>query len=128
VTVTDLLGRTAFYKGGHHGSHNATLSRGGLQEMARGEFADQFVAMIPANQNWAESANDPPWRHPLEAILNALKEKARGRVFVMDRDLEEPPAHVVSGTNWTAFLSNADRNDLYYEFTVEDRLDRPAGR
>jgi hypothetical protein len=32
VTGPDLLKRTIFYKVGHHGSHNATLSKEGLEE------------------------------------------------------------------------------------------------
>ena len=36
MTATDLLGRTVFYKVGHHGSHNATMNKGGLQDMAQG--------------------------------------------------------------------------------------------
>lgn len=121
VTATELLGRTVFYKVGHHGSHNATLNRGGLQEMAQGEFADQFVAMIPANQEWAETKNDPPWRHPLKAILDALQKKAQGRVFVMDRPLTRPPAKVLSQADWDALQAHSDQNDLFYEFTVEDK-------
>jgi hypothetical protein len=31
--------------------------------MAQGELADQFVAMIPANEQWAMNNNDPPWNH-----------------------------------------------------------------
>lgn len=119
VTVGDLLGRTVFYKVGHHGSHNATMNKGGLQDMARGEFADQFVAMIPANEKWALSSNDPPWRHPLEAIHKALRKKAKGRVFVMDRPLQ-PEGQLLSQAEWQAFVDSAVQNDLFYEFTVED--------
>jgi len=120
VTVTDLMGRTVFYKVGHHGSHNATMNKGGLQDMAQGEFAGQFVAMIPANEQWALTTNDPPWRHPLDAIYKAILKKAKGRVFVMDRKLKPPAAQVLSGAEWQAFLANSTQNDLFYEFTVED--------
>ena len=90
VTATDLLGRTVFYKVGHHGSHNATMNKGGLHDMAQKKFADQFVAMIPAHQKWAEALH-PPWMHPLKEIEAALRKKARGRVFIADRVLEAPP-------------------------------------
>jgi len=120
VTVADLLRRTVFYKVGHHGSHNATMNKGGLREMAQGEFADQFVAMIPANEKWALAVKPKPWVHPLPAIYKALLEKAKGRVFVMDRDLQPPGPQVLSGAKWQQFLDQSVREDLYYEFTVED--------
>ncbi|HKV12825.1 MAG TPA: hypothetical protein VJ725_32070 [Thermoanaerobaculia bacterium] len=120
VTVGDLLARTVFYKVGHHGSHNATLNKGGLHEMAQGEFADQFVAMIPANEKWALAVKPDPWVHPLPAIYKALLEKAHGRVFVMDRDVQMPSPQVLSSAKWQQFLDRSVRNDLYYEFTVED--------
>jgi hypothetical protein len=120
VTVRDLLGRTVFYKVGHHGSHNATMNKGGLQDMARGAFADEFVAMIPAHEAWALSANTPPWRHPLPVIYTALREKARGRVFVMDRDLEAPKPQVLATARWQQFLDRSNCTDLFYEYTIED--------
>jgi beta-lactamase superfamily II metal-dependent hydrolase len=120
VTVSDLLGRTVFYKVGHHGSHNATMNKGGLREMAQGKFADQFVAMIPANEKWALALKPDPWIHPLPAIYHALLEKAKGRVLVMDREPEAPSPQVLSAAKWQQFLDNSVRNDLFYEFTVED--------
>ncbi len=120
VTVSDLLRRTVFYKVGHHGSHNATMNKGGLREMAQGPFADEFVAMIPANEKWALAVKPNPWIHPLPAIYKALLEKAKGRVFVMDRDLQEPNPQLLSPAKWQQFLGRSVRNDLYYEFTVED--------
>ncbi len=120
LTVTDLLSRTVFYKVGHHGSHNATLNRRGLEEMAQGQFADEFIAMIPANEQWALTANEPPWRHPLKEIYKALLKKAKGRVFVMDREVEKPAPQILSGTDWQAFQANSTMNKLYCEFTVAD--------
>ncbi len=120
VTVNDLLGRTVFYKVGHHGSHNATMNKGGLREMAQGELADQFVAMIPANEKWALALKPDPWVHPLPAIYKALLEKAKGRVFVMDRAVAQPSPQVLSKEKWDQFLDRSVFNDLFYEFTVED--------
>lgn len=90
IDARDLLGRTVLYKVGHHGSHNATMKGTSgsdypnLAWMARGDHRDDFVAMIPANQPWA---NDKAhWRHPLPSIKRALVRKARGRVFQTDVD------------------------------------------
>ena len=46
VTGPDLLKRAIFYKVGHHGSHNATLSEKGLEQMER-----LRVAMIPVDHD-----------------------------------------------------------------------------
>jgi hypothetical protein len=134
VTAADLLKQTVFYKVGHHGSHNATMNEGGLKHMAAGPFATEFVAMIPANEEWATTMNDPPWLHPRLEIYNALLKKAKGRVLVMDRALQAPfretlpdalwAAHLAKlGTNqaeWKSFLGRTILNDLYYELNIDD--------
>lgn len=102
--------------------------------MAAGRFADEFVAMIPANEEWATTMNDPPWMHPLKEIYNALLNKAKGRVFVMDRDFQAPfrktlsdaewathlAKHGMNPAEWKSFLRRSTVNDLFYEFTIED--------
>ena len=107
TTVKDLLSRCVFYKVGHHGSHNATLNGSETDEyanigwMARGKFANDFVAMIPANTEWALSKSKP-WRHPLPEIEEALHKKAYGRVFRADLDhVEKPAPSVLSNAKWT---------------------------
>jgi len=120
VQASDLLQRTVFYKVGHHGSENATLNAGGLREMAQDAFRDHFVAMVPANEQWALNSNDPPWRHPYGPIYQALLQKARGRVLVMDRDVEKPTTDVLSASEWRDFLNHTIYNDLFIEFTVQD--------
>jgi len=48
VTGPDLLGRTIFYKVGHHGSHNATLREQGLEQMK-----NLRTAVIPVDHDVA---------------------------------------------------------------------------
>lgn len=97
VTARDLLGRCTFYKAGHHGSHNATLdgafedAHPNLNWMARGKFADHFVAMIPTNKAWA-FGKKRPWRHPMKAIEDALFEKAKSRVMMIKTDTSQKTA------------------------------------
>jgi hypothetical protein len=123
LTAADLLGRTVFYKVGHHGSHNATLKGTSgsdypsLGWLARGEVAPEFVAMIPANEPWAnEKAH---WTHPLPSIRDALMRKAKGRVFQSDID------HVkqwdsMSQAEWDDFQNKIAETELYFEYTVLD--------
>ncbi len=127
VTARDLLARTVFYKVGHHGSHNATLdgraddTYANLAWMARGDFRSEFVAMIPANTPWARGKKKP-WDHPLEAIENALKAKAHGRVFRSDVDEIPKPEDVPAG-EWKRFKNprRTTEEDLFFEYTVFDR-------
>lgn len=127
IDAKELLGRCVLYKVGHHGSHNATLngteadSYANLGWMARGAFADDFVAMIPANTPWA-TGKARPWMHPLPEIEAALLKKARGRVFRSDRDhVVQPDAPDMGGADWTAFMKRTNETDLFIEYTIEDK-------
>ena len=123
VGLRELLGRTVFYKVGHHGSHNATLNGSAeddyanLSWLATGEFKDEFVAVIPANTPWA-LGKAKPWKHPLESIEKALHKKARGRVFRSDVDTVQKPSDV-SAAAWKKF--KRQETDLFFEYTVLDK-------
>ncbi|WP_141245778.1 hypothetical protein [Mesorhizobium sp. WSM3862] len=127
VTVKDLLARTVFYKVGHHGSHNATLKGradsdyANLDWMAQGALAQEFVAVIPANTDWAMTKNDPPWEHPLKAIQDALKVKTRGRLFKSDTDFDLATPDGAVKADWQKFIANVTATDLYFEYTVLDQ-------
>ena len=127
VTARDLLARTVFYKVGHHGSHNATLNGTDADDypnlgwMARGPFADEFTAAIPANTEWALGKSNP-WVHPLPQIEAALLRKAKGRVFRSDKDnVERPEGDAISDAEWADFQSRTNEADLYFEYLIEDR-------
>ena len=78
VTGPDLLKRTIFYKVGHHGSHNATLRDKGLEQMEK-----LRVAMIPVDEAMAKKKH---WDHmPLDELVAALNEKAKGLVLRVDK-------------------------------------------
>ena len=120
VTTADLLQRTVFYKVGHHGSRNATLSRKGLEMM---ESSD-LVAMIPVNEDWAN--NKMGWEHPAEKLLDRLKEKTRGRIIRMDGipEGDEPPKRPdeATETEWQDFIRRLDwdrgEHKLWIQYTV----------
>ncbi len=125
VTVRDLLGRTVLYKVGHHGSHNATLNGtpaddyANLSWMATGPAAAEFTAMITAVNQWALTKNDPPWRHPLPSIREALLQKAQGRVFQTDIDEPGQPTGVPDGT-WKRFKDRSGFETLYFDYSISD--------
>jgi hypothetical protein len=124
VTAKELLGRTVFYKVGHHGSHNATLKGrassdyANLNWMARGAQRDEFVAMIPANEDWAVNKAHP-WIHPLPSILRALQRKAKGRVFQSDVPKVKRRAGI-SDADWDEFKKRRTEKKLYFEYDVLD--------
>jgi hypothetical protein len=98
VTGPDLLRRTIFYKVGHHGSHNATLSTLGLEQMANLE-----MAAIPVNH---EMALKKRWgQMPLPKLVEALTKKTNGKVLRSD----DNPSLVIDGVR--------SDNKLYYEMT-----------
>jgi beta-lactamase superfamily II metal-dependent hydrolase len=91
----DLLSRTAFYKVGHHCSHNATLKREGLELMTR----DDLVAFIPLDRDTAakQGKKDPAtgkpkgWEMPAPPLYKALLDKAQKRVVISDVKEDVPP-------------------------------------
>lgn len=125
VSAKELLERTVFYKVGHHGSHNATLKGeteddyANLSWMGAGDFGDEFVAMIPANTKWA-LGKKKPWKHPLQAIEDALQAKADGRVFRTDIDKVKKPDSVTAA-KWRGFDRRKNETKLFLEYTVFDR-------
>ena len=100
VTGPDLLGRTIFYKVGHHGSHNATLREQGLEQMK-----SLRTAVIPVDH---EVALKMRWgAMPLESLVDALDKKTNGRALQTDK--RKTPEKPIDGVEVT---------DLYYQFAL----------
>lgn len=125
VTAKSILERTVLYKVGHHGSHNATLAGKeddnypNLSWLGKGEYANEFTAMITAVNEWAMTKNNPPWRHPLPSIKKALEKKAQGRVFQSDTNKLSKPKNV-STKVWKEFLSRSTFEELYFDYVIMD--------
>ncbi len=119
VTAADLLKRAAFYKVGHHASHNATLKDGGLEAMVR----DDLVAMIPVDR---QVALKKEWQMPATALYNRLLEKTTGRVLRSDTgwpaDDERPPSVTVA--EWAAARAEVDIEIA--PLFIEYRLNAPS--
>lgn len=71
----DLVGRARLYKVGHHGSHNATLKKDGLELMVR----DDLVALISTDAKFALQQGKG-WLMPNPNVSKALDKHAPGRV------------------------------------------------
>jgi len=114
ITGPDLVRRTAFYKVGHHGSHNGTLI-----EFLR-QMRDDLVAMVPVNEVWAKGEKN--WEHPGETLFQELKKQTRGRIIRADtRVLDVKPTDLTQD-EWEEFLGNVlqDRSSkkLWIQYTV----------
>lgn len=123
ITAKDLLGRTVFYKVGHHGSHNATLNGlatdeyANLNWMAQGENAGEFTSMITAVRKWAETQKG--WDHPQKAIKDALLLKCSGRVFQTDTDFDQMKmGDGESKANWKRFQSRVTGDTLFFDYQI----------
>lgn len=108
LKAADLLNRTVLYKVGHHGSHNATLSEKGLEQMSD----PNLVALIPVDQDTARKRR---WHMPHEPLHEQLTERASGRVIVSDEGIAE----LASRGEHTAFLTNVKETDLYVDITIQ---------
>lgn len=98
VTGPDLLGRTIFYKVGHHGSHNATLRQNGLELMTY-----LHIAAIPVDHAMALKKR---WGNmPLPQIIDALTARTGGKVLRIDQPLTAP-------------IEGVTETKLYFDITL----------
>jgi hypothetical protein len=78
LSASDLLAKTSLYKVGHHGSHNATLKKQGLELMIHPDL----VAMLPVEAEGV--ARLRYGQMPLKSLVRTLGEKTEGRILRLD--------------------------------------------
>ena len=119
MTTTDLLRRTALFKVGHHGSHNATLRDKGLELMERPDL----VALLPVDEAMArrpKGRNPLGWDLPFAPLLDRIRHKTDGRILRADTGVS--PAEDLdrlSPADREAFERRHRETALYVEITVE---------
>lgn len=119
--ANDILQNTVFYKVGHHGSHNGTASKSGLEKM-RDE--NSIVAFMPLIQEkvpsqWGGSAN-----FPAKGLYRRLIEKTKGVIFRTDVGLvKERKASNLRKNNFSVSeiskMKKASANPIYHEWRIE---------
>lgn len=116
----ELLKNTIFYKVGHHGSHNGTASKSGLQLINN----NRLVAFMPLVQDkvpvkWGGADN-----FPAKSLNKVLINKTKGRLIRTDEGLVTD----TQAKKLRANLSTGEKKDLqnnfkegpcYYEYTVK---------
>lgn len=129
-TAEDLLNATVFYKVGHHGSHNATASRKGLELMTS---HDELVAFIPVDRRVALGRNPKgSWRMPAPALYPQLLEKCQGRVVradlgwaddaknAADKVTEAELVNAATAAKWPAWRANQKKAEADARVRIED--------
>ena len=100
VTVEDLLGRVAFYKVGHHGSHNATLKGQGVELMPE----QGIVVFIPVDHAMAVKKR---WNQmPQADLVAALSNRAGSQLVRIDAELLPQAAGITAGGTGGPYLTN----------------------
>ena len=118
VTTEDLLNRTAVYKVGHHGSHNATLRGKGLEMMTDKKH---LVALVPVDAYTAHEKKGWP-KMPFVPLMTALADKTEGRVLVADQPLKDvlakfPKGDVADSTETiTVDVSTPEKRPLFVDY------------
>lgn len=131
VDARALLARTAVYKVGHHGSHNATLKAQGLELMIH----PNLVALIPVDEQFARTRGKKGWAMPYPEMYDELLRRTSLRVLRADQPLAERPvgpSPAAADAQWTAFEQRVTETPLYFEYrlsqdTAQDRP-RPSRR
>lgn len=114
----EILADTILYKVGHHGSHNGTASKSGLEWMKN----KNLVAIIPLVQDkvpngWGGAAN-----FPAEPLYEKLIEKTRGRVIRVDEGIAKKGSAVrlrntLSKAEKSRFAKSVEHTARYVEYS-----------
>jgi len=75
--MENLLSRVAFYKVGHHASHNATIKDQGLEKMTRKDLVAFIPVSVPVAQDLMGYCP-----MPFYPVVRALQARTQGRVFL----------------------------------------------
>lgn len=113
IKAADLLARTVYLKVAHHGSHNATPSRAGLELMSHPDLA----AFVPVNEDDAKKAR---WKQmPFGTILSRLCAKASGRVIrADDRWIKDPNGVAPFSTPSGSVLEVRNKGEGWVEIDI----------
>ena len=113
LTAEDLLHRTVLYKVGHHGSHNATLRKKGLEMMT----SPDLTAMIPVEKDWAYERRPYPWKMPFGPLYDELLRRTEGRILRSDIGHVDPKP---TTTAWREFEKRCHIDKLFVEVHIPD--------
>ncbi|WP_298901737.1 MBL fold metallo-hydrolase [uncultured Psychroserpens sp.] len=109
MNLEEMMGKTVFYKVGHHGSHNATI-KPTLDLMTHKDL----VAFIPVDKRDPNiSSRKIPWKMPAKNLYKELKKKTKGRIARMDEGKIK-----YSSNNWPR--GSVKEHELYVEYKIKE--------
>jgi hypothetical protein len=112
TTIDGLLERTAFYKAGHHGSHNSTL-KAAFEKINN----EELVVMIPVDKNDPNIKKKDGWKMPASKLFQRFKEKSQFRVLRMDDGYAKDCEPKGKKDQWSK-VGKVEITDLFIEYTI----------
>jgi hypothetical protein len=117
--TNELLHHTVFYKVGHHGSHNGTASKSGL-DLIQGKNLVAFMPLVQDKvpKEWGGADN-----FPARELYGVLIEKTKGRIVRTDEGIitderAEKLRSLLSAKERKAFMKGVVKGDCFFEFVV----------
>lgn len=117
--TNELLQHTVFYKVGHHGSHNGTASKSGL-DLVQGKDLVAFMPLVQDKvpKEWGGADN-----FPAQELYGVLIEKTKGRIVRTDEGIitderAEKLRSLLSANDRKAFMKGVVKGDCFFEYVV----------
>jgi hypothetical protein len=120
MDTVSLLKNTVLYKVGHHGSHNGTASKSGLDLVS----SKSLVAMMPLVQSKVPKEWGGAENFPAKGLYNVLIEKTRGRLIRTDEGIvthnkAKTLRSKLSETDRKGFEKSFKKGSCFVEYTVK---------
>ena len=118
----ELLKDTIFYKVGHHGSHNGTASKSGLDFINNKDL----VAAMPLVQSKVPAAWGGSKNFPAKTLYDVLIEKTKGRIIRTDEGVitkasAEQMRNQLSSVEKKAFKDSYSKGKCFVEYRIDGR-------
>ena len=117
--TNELLQHTEFYKVGHHGSHNGTASKSGL-DLVPDKHLVAFMPLVQAKvpEEWGGAKN-----FPARELYGVLIEKTKGRIVRTDEGIitderAEKLRSLLSAKERKEFMDGVVPGDCFFEYTI----------
>jgi len=117
--TNELLQHTVFYKVGHHGSHNGTASKSGLDLVPDKEL----VAFMPLIQDKVPEEWGGEKNFPARELYGVLIDKTKGRMVRTDEGIitderAEKLRNLLGAQERKAFMDGVVEGDCFFEYTI----------
>jgi beta-lactamase superfamily II metal-dependent hydrolase len=117
--TNELLQHTVFYKVGHHGSHNGTASKSGLDLVQEKDL----VAFMPLVQDKVPKEWGGAKNFPAHELYGVLIDKTKGRIVRTDEGIitderAKKLRSLLSAKERKAFMEAVLKGDCFFEYVI----------